>query len=170
MMGHAQSYIPLAIALARFRKSPFSRVGNGDSNLECTDLHSRRRRIYTTYRRRSCLPNAKSGAWTQSVDIQRGADTYCRKAQFEGLCSCKRCFVVVQRTEDVPEHAVAPEALSQVVFSERNWSHWGRMYRKVRSQLAITRAEKLVAVSAAAKIANKDKSSCEEKEMELLCT
>ena len=53
---------------------------------------------------------------------------------------------------------------------ERNWSHWGRLYRKDRSSLALTRAEKLVAVSSAAKVANKDKYSWEEKEMELLCT
>jgi len=53
---------------------------------------------------------------------------------------------------------------------ERNWSHWGRMYRKDRSSLALTRAEKLVAVSSAAKVANKDNISWEEKEMELMCT
>ncbi|DBA92818.1 TPA: hypothetical protein ACH3X1_003003 [Trebouxia sp. C0004] len=53
---------------------------------------------------------------------------------------------------------------------ERNWSHWGRLYRKDRSSLALTRVEKLVAVSSAAKVANKDKYSWEEKEMELLCT
>jgi len=52
---------------------------------------------------------------------------------------------------------------------ERNWSHWGRMYRKDRSSLALTRAEKLV-VSSAAKVANKDNISWEEKEMELMCT
>jgi len=53
---------------------------------------------------------------------------------------------------------------------ERNWSHWGRMYRKDRSSLALTRSEKLVAVSSAAKVANKDNISWEEKEMELICT
>jgi hypothetical protein len=51
---------------------------------------------------------------------------------------------------------------------ERNWSHWGRMYRKDRSSLALTRAEKLVAVSSAA-TAYKDNISWEEKEIELLC-
>jgi len=45
-----------------------------------------------------------------------------------------------------------------------------RLYRKDRSSLALTRAEKLVVVSSAAKVANKDKYSWEEKEMELLCT
>jgi len=44
------------------------------------------------------------------------------------------------------------------------------MYRKDRSSLALTRSEKLVAVSSAAKVANKDNISWEEKEMELMCT
>ena len=46
---------------------------------------------------------------------------------------------------------------------ERNWSHGGRMYRKDRSSLALTQQpEKLVAVSSAAKVANKDKIGREE--------
>lgn len=53
---------------------------------------------------------------------------------------------------------------------ERNWSQWGKMYRKDRSSLAFTRAEKLIAVSSAAKLAYKDtKKTCEVQEMELLC-
>ena len=52
---------------------------------------------------------------------------------------------------------------------ERNWSLWGRLYRKDRSRLALSRAEKLVAVSSAAKVAHKDLRSSEVKEMELLC-
>ena len=41
---------------------------------------------------------------------------------------------------------------------------------KDRSSLALTRAEKLVIVSSASQVANKDTISCEEKEMELMCT
>ncbi len=52
---------------------------------------------------------------------------------------------------------------------ERNWSLWGKLYRKDRSRLALSRAEKLVAVSSAAKLAHKDLKSSEVKEMELLC-
>ncbi len=52
---------------------------------------------------------------------------------------------------------------------ERNWSLWGKLYRKDRSRLALSRAEKLVAVSSAAKVAHKDLKSFEVKEMELLC-
>lgn len=52
---------------------------------------------------------------------------------------------------------------------ERNWSLWGKLYRKDRSRLALSRAEKLVAVSSAAKVAHKDLKSSELKEMELLC-
>ena len=53
---------------------------------------------------------------------------------------------------------------------ERNWSQWGKMYCKDRSSLAFTRAEKLIAVSSAAKLAYKDtKKTCEVQEMELLC-
>ena len=52
---------------------------------------------------------------------------------------------------------------------ERNWSHWGKLYRKDRSSLALSRAEKLIAVSSAAKVAYKDLKSSEVKEMELLC-
>ncbi|DBA98323.1 TPA: hypothetical protein ACH3X1_001241 [Trebouxia sp. C0004] len=53
---------------------------------------------------------------------------------------------------------------------ERNWSHWGNLYRKNRSSLGIKRAEKLVFVSFAAKIANKDMKSAETHELELLCS
>ncbi|DBA79979.1 TPA: hypothetical protein ACH3X1_008182 [Trebouxia sp. C0004] len=53
---------------------------------------------------------------------------------------------------------------------ERNWSQWGKMYRKDRSSLAFTRGEKLIAVSSAAKLAHKDLKSCDEKELELLCS
>lgn len=52
---------------------------------------------------------------------------------------------------------------------ERNWSHWGKLYRKDRSSLALLRAEKLIAVSSAVKVAYKDLKSSEVKEMELLC-
>ena len=41
---------------------------------------------------------------------------------------------------------------------------------KDRSSLALTRAEKLVIVSSASQVANKDTISWEEKEMELMCT
>ncbi|DBB07182.1 TPA: hypothetical protein ACH3X1_011749 [Trebouxia sp. C0004] len=53
---------------------------------------------------------------------------------------------------------------------ERNWSLWGQLYRKNRSRLGLLRAEKLVFVSSAAKVKQKDLRSMEEKELELLCT
>ena len=53
---------------------------------------------------------------------------------------------------------------------ERNWSQWGNMYRKNRSSLSLTRAEKLVAVSSAAKIRYKEFRSADERELELMCT
>ena len=68
----------------------------------------------------------------------------------------------------VARHLLSLHATSAV--PERNWSHWGMMYRKDRSLLALTRAEKLVVVSSAAKVASKDNISWEEKEMELMCT
>ncbi len=43
------------------------------------------------------------------------------------------------------------------------------MYRKDTSSLAFTRAEKLIAVSSAAKLAHRDLKSCGE-ELELLCS
>ena len=52
---------------------------------------------------------------------------------------------------------------------ERNWSLLGQLYRKNRSRLAIARAEKLVFISSAAKVARKDRKSAEEQELELLC-
>lgn len=52
---------------------------------------------------------------------------------------------------------------------ERNWSQWGNLYRKNRSSLGLERAEKLIAVSSAAKLRNKDKKPADEKELELLC-
>ena len=53
---------------------------------------------------------------------------------------------------------------------ERNWSLLGQLYRKNRSRLAISRAEKLVFVSSAAKVARKELKSIEEQELELLCS
>ncbi|DBB07197.1 TPA: hypothetical protein ACH3X1_011764 [Trebouxia sp. C0004] len=53
---------------------------------------------------------------------------------------------------------------------ERNWSLWGQLYRKNRSRLGLLRAEKLVFVSSAAKVKQKDLRSMEEKELELLYT
>jgi len=53
---------------------------------------------------------------------------------------------------------------------ERNWSLWGQLYRKNRSRLGLLRAEKLVFVSSAAKVKQKDMRSMDEKELELLCT
>ena len=53
---------------------------------------------------------------------------------------------------------------------ERNWSLLGQLYRKNRSRLAISRAEKMVFVSSAAKVANRDFKSTEEAELELLCS
>ena len=53
---------------------------------------------------------------------------------------------------------------------ERNWSVLGQLYRKNRSKLGISRAEKMVFVSSAAKVANRDLKSTEEAELELLCT
>ncbi|DBA73972.1 TPA: hypothetical protein ACH3X1_010801 [Trebouxia sp. C0004] len=53
---------------------------------------------------------------------------------------------------------------------ERNWSLWGQLYCKNRSRLGLLRAEKLVFVSSAAKVKQKDLRSMEEKELELLCT
>ena len=52
---------------------------------------------------------------------------------------------------------------------ERNWSLLGQLYRKNRSRLGIRRAEKLVFISSAAKVANKELVSSEEAELELLC-
>ena len=52
---------------------------------------------------------------------------------------------------------------------ERNWSLLGQLYRKNRSRLGIRRAEKLVFISSAAKVANKELISSEEAELELLC-
>ncbi|DBA85946.1 TPA: hypothetical protein ACH3X1_005487 [Trebouxia sp. C0004] len=51
-------------------------------------------------------------------------------------------------------------------------SLWGQLYRKNRSRLGLLRAEKLVFVSSAAKVKQKDFRSMEEKELELLhmCT
>ena len=52
---------------------------------------------------------------------------------------------------------------------ERNWSHWGRLNRKDRSSLGIKRAEQLIFVSGAAKIANKQiKSAVQGKSAEML--
>ena len=45
----------------------------------------------------------------------------------------------------------------------------GNLYRKNRSSLGLERAEKLIAVSSAAKLRYKDKKPADEKEMELLC-
>ncbi len=53
---------------------------------------------------------------------------------------------------------------------ERNWSVLGQLYRKNRSRLGISRADKMVFVSSAAKVANKDLKSTEEAELELLCS
>ena len=55
---------------------------------------------------------------------------------------------------------------------QKNWSHQGRMYCKDKRSLALTRAEKLVAVNSAAKVADNkiDTISWEEEEMELMCT
>ena len=53
--------------------------------------------------------------------------------------------------------------------SEQNWSQWGNLYRKNRSRLSLSRGEKLVAVSSAAKIKYKEFRSADEKERELLC-
>ena len=46
----------------------------------------------------------------------------------------------------------------------------GQLYRKNRSSLGISRAEKMVFVSSAAKVANKDFKSTAEAELELLCS
>ena len=52
---------------------------------------------------------------------------------------------------------------------EQNWSHWGRLYRKDRSCLGSKRAEHLIFVSRAAKIANKQlKSAVQGKSAEML--
>ncbi|DBA79984.1 TPA: hypothetical protein ACH3X1_008187 [Trebouxia sp. C0004] len=53
---------------------------------------------------------------------------------------------------------------------ERNWSVLGQLYRKNRSRLGISRAGKMVFVSSAAKVANRDLKSSEEAELELLCS
>ena len=53
---------------------------------------------------------------------------------------------------------------------ERNWSLLGQLYRKNRSRLAIARAEKLVFISSAAKVARQECKSAEEQELELLCS
>ena len=65
---------------------------------------------------------------------------------------------------------------------ERNWSVSGQLYRKNRSSLGISRAEKMVfvrrsvvyvprvTVSSVAKVANRDLKSAEEAELELLCS
>ena len=53
---------------------------------------------------------------------------------------------------------------------ERNWSVSGQLYRKNRSRLGISRAEKMVFVSSAAKVANRDLNSAEEAELELPCS
>ena len=53
---------------------------------------------------------------------------------------------------------------------ELNWSVLGQLYRKNRSSLGISRAEKMVFVSSAAKVANRDFKSTAEAELELLCS
>ena len=50
---------------------------------------------------------------------------------------------------------------------ERNWSVLGQLYRKNRSRLGISRAEKMVFVNSAAKVANRDLKKDEEAELEL---
>lgn len=52
---------------------------------------------------------------------------------------------------------------------ERNWSHWGRMYRKDRSLLGVRRAEKLIFLSSQAKLSHKQLKSVETLEEEFLC-
>ena len=53
---------------------------------------------------------------------------------------------------------------------ERYWSVLGQLYRKNRSSLGISRAENMVFVSSAARVANRDLKSAEEAELELLCS
>lgn len=53
---------------------------------------------------------------------------------------------------------------------ERNWSVLGQLYRKNRSRLGTSRADKMVFVSSAAKVANKDLKSTEEARLELRCS
>ena len=53
--------------------------------------------------------------------------------------------------------------------TEGNWSHWGRLYCKDRSSLGIKRAEQLIFVTGAAKIANKQiKNAVQGKSAEML--
>ncbi|DBB04042.1 TPA: hypothetical protein ACH3X1_013099 [Trebouxia sp. C0004] len=47
---------------------------------------------------------------------------------------------------------------------------WGKLYRKNRSRLGLLRAEKLVFVSSATEVKQKDLRGIEENELELLCT
>ena len=52
----------------------------------------------------------------------------------------------------------------------RIWSLRVQLYRKNRSRLGLLRAKKLVFVSSAIKVKQKDLRSMEEKELELPCT
>ena len=93
------------------------------------------------------------------------ANAKTRRSVWSSESSCQQGVpLVALRSPAADEHACNQFA------AERNWSLLGNLYRKNRSKLLLTRAEKLVFISSTAKARRADRKSSEEREIELLCS